>query len=171
MALTSDGDPQLASRFAKTHPQIFKGADWTLWIDCRFRLDVDPVPIAEDMDARGIEFAALRHPDRDHIADEVEAILALNKAPEALLRAQLAHYEAKGFTDQQRTLTTSGGFLLRKNTPRMREFNRLWWEEQTRWTLRDQMSLDYCAKKAGVKVHYLEGHYRDNPYSSWSKTW
>lgn len=163
-------DPRRAARWIKipAHTTL-PDYDWTLWLDCRYTLNVDPVPIAEDFDRRGIEFAALRHPDRDNIADEATAILKLNKAPEDKLLGQLEHYKSQGWGPGMKTLTTSGGFLLRKNSPRVQMFNALWWYEVRKWTLRDQMSLDYAANEVGLPIHYMEGDYRKNPYSKWIK--
>jgi hypothetical protein len=142
--------------------------DWSLWVDSRFTLNINPVPLVNQLEEAGAQLAAMEHPDRSSLKDEVEEIVRLSKAPEIKVRRQLQKYQSLGW-DKKVNRLTSSGFLLRKNTASVREFNRLWWREVSRWTLRDQMCLDICVERAGIEVYYLEGNYRSNPYAKWKK--
>jgi hypothetical protein len=166
--------PRYRARMRKILPQSWLPPHtWSVWMDDRFRLDIDPTDLIHELDAAGVEIAAMKHPARDNLADEVEEILRLGKAPERLLREQFNLYKKIGWVDRLKTLTASG-FLLRKDTGKVRKFNALWAREVQRWTLRDQMSMDNCAIEAGLTIHHLEGTYGTghcNPYVTWRKEW
>lgn len=158
--------PRLTSRQLKilaNHPEL-DGARVTLWHDAAYQLDCD-VPALARRELAESDLVAFRHPWRNQIADEAEAIAALGYMPRATLAAQVAAYQAEGFTQ---TAITSTGFCLRRHTSAVEAFQACWWGEVSRWGWRDQMSVDYALWKTGVAVRYIPGHYRDNPYARWS---
>lgn len=157
-------DAKLLSRQIKiqaNHPALGT-PDYTLWHDAAFQLLCDPrslIPQLADADV-----LALRHPHRDQIADEADAIANLGYVPRAILDQQLAAYSASGF---RQSAITSTGLCLRRMTPTVRKFNDLWWFEVSRWHWRDQMSVDYALWCSDLGVRYWPGHYRENPYAKW----
>lgn len=157
--------PSRATRILKCNPQLlFPEADAWLWIDAAFELLQPPERIVAASTA-GI--VGMRHPDRRRIVDECEAIIKAGKGLAAPTRAQLAAYQAEGWdtdADPQDGIT-NGGFLLRRNIGAVRHFNRLWDAEVQDRTLRDQMSIDYCAWRAGVAIEHLPGHVRKNAWA------
>jgi hypothetical protein len=141
---------------------IFPEADATLWVDAQLQLLADPMDLLAQYPA---EFCGMRHHKRHRIKDEAEAIIRAGKAKPEAIRAQLADYQADGWdTDAspQRAIT-NGGLMLRRHTGTVRRFNELWHAEVQSRTLRDQMSLDYCADKAGMRIHYFPGDMTRNP--------
>lgn len=143
------------------HPALGE-PDVTLWHDAAFRLDCDPLALAE----RSLETSpmlALRHPHRDQIEDEAHAIARHGYAPLDRLLAQAAAYRREGFKQQA---ITSTGLCLRRHTEQVRTFNSIWWSEVAAWCWRDQMSVDYSLWKAGLRPTYIEGHYRRTPFAT-----
>lgn len=135
---------------------IFPEADATLWIDAQIQLVADPLEIAKRYTG---EFTGFRHHKRQRITNEAEAIIRAGKGKADAIHAQLAAYQADGWdtaTNPQRVIT-NGGFMLRRHTDRVRRFNELWHHEVQTRTLRDQMSLDYCAAQAGLRIDYFPG--------------
>jgi hypothetical protein len=160
-------DSRLASRHLKicaNHPTL-GDADVTLWHDAACQLRCDPLAVAAAALAGGVDVCAFKHPHRSRIEDEAEAVARLGYMPRAVTLAQVAHYRAAGFVDQ--TAITSTGFCLRRRTPAVEVWQRLWWDEVERWGWRDQLSVDYALWRSGVQVRYLTGHYRDNPHAKW----
>jgi len=161
--------PRLLSRRLKIladHPAL-GDPDVVLWHDAAFRMRVDPLALAAKAFAGdAVDMVAFIHPHRSQIEDEAVAIAGHGWIPKAVLDRQVATYRGEGFTQ---TAITSTGFSLRQMTPRVRAFNRLWWNEVARWGWRDQMSVDYAAWKTGLRTAYIPGHYRDNPYAQWYK--
>jgi hypothetical protein len=143
---------------------VFPEADATLWIDASYTLLVDPLSILAQYPG---EMYGFRHHKRDRIKDEAPAIVAAGKGKADAIYAQLAAYQADGWdtdANPQREIT-NGGFLLRRSTDTVRSFNDLWHHEVQTRTLRDQMSIDYCAHKAGVGIQHLPGSPKANPFA------
>jgi len=157
-------DHRLSARYVKTHTYAHE-SDVTVWMDSRFRLTAPVSQIVRDALSTGALVVAMRHPDRDNIRDEADAIHARGLMTRESLDAQLDRYGDFGQTD-----LTATGLMVRVNTPSVRRFCRLWWHEIRTHGIRDQMSVDYCAHVAGLRIGYLPGSYRDNPYAVWSKT-
>lgn len=155
--------PKRACRtFKQLSHRIFPDAAATLWVDAQFELLADPAHLLRDYPA---EFTAFRHHKRRRITDEAEAIIAAGKAKADAIHAQLAAYKAAGWdtdANPQRAIT-NGGFLLRRHTDRVKAFNELWDHEVQTRTLRDQMSVDLCAARAGLPITYFPGNVAANP--------
>jgi hypothetical protein len=134
----------------------FPEAEATLWVDAAFEFLADPLDILDRFQG---EMTAFRHHKRTRIVQEAPAIIAAGKGLADGIYAQLAAYQADGWdTDEnpQRHIS-NGGFLLRRHTDRVKRFNELWHHEVQTRTLRDQMSIDYCAAKAGLRIDHFPG--------------
>lgn len=156
--------PKRACRlFKQPSHEIFPDYDATLWVDASLELLVDPEELAEQYSGA---FTGFLHHKRKRIKDEAEAIIRSGKGKRDAIYAQLAAYQSDGWdTDSNpQQVITNGGFMLRRHTPEVKEFNLLWNREVQSRTLRDQMSLDYCAAKAGLKIDYFAGNVASNPY-------
>lgn len=155
-----DGDPRReAWRLRCKADLLFGEYDRAVWIDASFRY-VDFARLLDD--AGDGELVGMRHPHRSSAYDEGPVLVEEGRGCAAGVQAQLAAYRAEGF--EPSNLTTAG-ILVRRPTPKIVRFNRLWQWEIERW--RDdntQLSLDYCAWKVGLEIEYLEGSYIDNPY-------
>jgi len=166
-----EGYPRLAARRAKMEVAEISNVDASVWIDASFDLTCDPVGLVNEALATGCDVVGLRHPDRCRIRDEAREIIRCGLAPKDLVDRQVEAYRLAGFdTDEnpQKVLTTTG-LLVRRHTPAVRAFTRLWLGELERWTIRDQLSIDYTAWRARVPIGYLPGHYRDNPFARYNR--
>lgn len=166
----NDGPIALARKIkilAHTRDELMD-ADATLWIDAAYQLLADPVSVALEVFWK-YDMAALRHPDRHGYYEEGLELIRLKKAPADLVNRQMLAYRRHGFFSgvEAPDLTTTG-LLFRRNSHRMQKFNRCWWAEfQSAGHLRDQMSVDFAVWRMGIDLHYLQGHYRENPYAKW----
>lgn len=157
-----DAPKRVCRQYKQPSHLIFPEADATLWVDAQFQLTANPLDILRKYPG---EFTGFRHHKRDRITDECEAIIVAGKAKPDAVRAQLAAYKAEGWdTDAkpQRAIT-NGGCMLRRHTDRVKRFNDAWNHEVQTRTLRDQMSLDYCAAKVGMPIAYFPGNMVQNP--------
>lgn len=153
--------PTRAARMMKAMSHTTTDTEWSLWIDANFTLMVEPEKLL-----RHGEFVTFRHRDRTRISDEAREIVRLGKALPHSIAGQLAAYRADGFdTDEnpQRELSCNG-VILRRHTPEVVALNEMWAGEIARHTLRDQMSLDYCAWKLGFALSRWPGTHDRNPY-------
>lgn len=164
--VTKTGLPRRLARWAKTHALWLPPHDVSIWIDASFELLVDPVEIVAAAALTGAQVVGFAHPDRRRISEEAAAIIRWNLAPEASVTRQVAAYHAAGFDrpENPQTVLTTTGLLVRWSSPAVMRLNEAWWHEQERHTLRDQLSLDFCAHRCGVPIGYLPGHYRSNAF-------
>jgi hypothetical protein len=139
----------------------FPEADATLWLDAAFELLVSPAKVAALATADMVGF---KHPDRTRISQEAPAIARAGKGLEGPTMAQLETYQAAGWDtdDNPQRHITNGGFLFRRHTPAVQRFNEAWHREVQTRTLRDQMSIDYCAWREGVAIGHYPGNVRRN---------
>lgn len=158
------GAPTRVSRTIKLNPhRLFPDAGATLWIDACFTLQTGVRRLLNQHDEDIVTF---RHRDRSRITDEAHEIARLGKARPIDVYRQLAAYQSEGFdtpASPMRELSCNG-VVLRRNTPRVAELCDLWTQQIERYTLRDQMSLDYCAWKLGVRIGRWPGVHSDNPH-------
>lgn len=155
--LPTQAAPKRASRqYKQPSHLVFPEAEATLWVDAQLVLLVDPLEILQRYQG---EFTGFRHHKRKRITDEAGAIIRAGKGKADAIHAQLAAYQADGWdTDEDpQQAITNGGFMLRRHTERVKAFNELWHHEVQTRTLRDQMSLDYCAARAGLTIDYFPG--------------
>lgn len=157
------GSPRLTARWHKFHPHAMFPGQPTVWVDGTFKLKTDPrVLLAK---AGRHHMLAMPHPFRDNIIQEAKAILEAKLAPQRALDAQIVAYTLEGWNPARQPVLTTTGLLVRQHTHMMEIFHELWWQELERWGHpRDQMSVDFCAWKAGIKIGFLPGHYRGNDW-------
>jgi hypothetical protein len=159
------GTPSRECRRIKLRPHVaFPDAGITLWMDCNFTLLVPPERIAEEHQG---EFTAFRHHKRGRIKDEAQAIIKAKKGLAGPTLDQLAAYQADGWDtdDNPQKAVHNGGFLLRRHTPTVIAHAEAWHHEVQTRTLRDQMSIDYCAQKVGLKIDTFPGNVNANRYA------
>lgn len=146
-------DPRLAARRVKTLALEETEADIVLWVDGRIRVENVPLRPLLRRALRDHDVAGFPHPWRRTVDAEAAECAKLGLAPPTAIVEQLAAYNLEGFPD-------SGGLwntmvLARRNTPTMRHLGRAWWDEISRHTVRDQVSLPFVLWKLGVQCGRL----------------
>lgn len=141
--------------------QLFDAYDTVVWIDASFTLTDLPLLLRH---SRGHELSGLKHHLRSSCYEEGHEIIAIGQGDAKAVRRQLDSYRREGF--RQKALTISC-VLVRQHTPQVSAFNELWLREiQAHSGDNTQLSLDYCAWKAGLTVHRLKGMRKNNPYAA-----
>lgn len=139
--------------------ESFPDATVAVWADASFAICNLPRLL---QDAGETPIAGLRHPERSSCYEEGAEVVALGQSDAVAVEAQLARYRRAGFAP---TALTAANILVRRHAPAVIAFNEHWAAELQRWPDDNaQLSLDYCAWRAGLAVHYLEGTYTANPY-------
>lgn len=164
LAPTWDHPPHLAARRIKVlaEPLVLRSYDALLWHDSSYRLSRSPSWAVRAL-ADG-DLAAMRHARRDRLEDEAMSIARYRYVTSTEADAHVARYRAEGFDVPG---LSSSGLLALRRSPAVSAFRRIWWEELLKWGGRDQGSLDYAAWKAGLRIHYVKGNHRSNPYAAW----
>lgn len=145
-------DPRRSARFLKIMPQLFFPVyrRW-IWIDGFVRLRNGTTGDG----LRDIEgpLATFAHRDRNCAYQEAEICKDFNLDIPLVIQAQMDGYRQEGFPEEQGLGETM--VLVRDNTPLIQSFNRRWWSEVSKKSMRDQLSFNYCAWKKSVAPVYL----------------
>jgi hypothetical protein len=161
-------DSAMTARLWKLKIHEVARADFTVWQDCRFSLEIDPAIFAPLLMRH--DLLVMPHPWCPSLRDEAQEIGNRGLVNADLLEEQLDTYREAGFAVDQHP-HSSTGLLVRRSDRRTMRFNNRWVEEVERWGhSRDQMSFDFVAWKNGMRVGYLQGGYRANPYATWGES-
>ncbi|XP_024027063.1 uncharacterized protein LOC112093237 [Morus notabilis] len=136
--------------------RLFPSARYSIWLDSKLRLQLDPLLILEYfLWRKGHEYAISNHYDRHCVWEEVVRNKKLNKYNHTIIDQQFEFYQADGLTrfnasDPNRLLPSNvpeGSFIIRAHTPMSNLFSCLWFNEVDRFTPRDQLSFAYTYQK------------------------
>lgn len=136
--------------------RLFQNARYSIWLDSKLRLQLDPLLVLEYfLWRKGHEYAISNHYDRHCVWEEVAQNKKLNKYNHTVIDEQFAFYQADGLTrfnpmDPQKLLPSNvpeGSFIVRAHTPMSNLFSCLWFNEVERFTPRDQLSFAYTYQK------------------------
>ncbi|KAK6114781.1 hypothetical protein DH2020_007050 [Rehmannia glutinosa] len=136
--------------------RLFPSARYSIWLDSKLRLQLDPMLILEYfLWRKGYEYAISNHYDRHCLWEEVAQNKKLNKYNHSVIDQQFAFYQADGMrrfnaSDTSKLLPSNvpeGSFIVRAHTPMSNLFSCLWFNEVDRFTPRDQLSFAYTYHK------------------------
>ncbi|KAJ4917227.1 hypothetical protein Rs2_02777 [Raphanus sativus] len=136
--------------------RLFPSARYSIWLDSKLRLQLDPLLILEYfLWRKGHEYAISNHYDRHCLWEEVAQNKKLNKYNHTVIDQQFEFYKADGVTrfnasDPFKLLPSNvpeGSFIVRAHTPMSNLFSCLWFNEVERFTPRDQLSFAYTYQK------------------------
>lgn len=99
-----------------------------------------------------IDIGVFRYPHRNNVYDEAIACIAHHKDSREIIESQMDRYSEDGFDGDGLSACI---LMVRRNTPRLQEFESFWWNEVENGSCRDQLSFDYCRWKLGMPVFYL----------------
>jgi hypothetical protein len=153
------GDPVRSARLVKAMPHLFfPNYDRWIWIDGSITVNDDLEFLPLD-DICG-ELAAFQHPAHKSVYDEATACVRFFKDNPHVILAQMMEYKDESFPDDQPICET--GVVCRRNTFRVREFNRYWWGKISTRSRRDQLSFTWSAWKTGLQITLLPGSVHRN---------
>lgn len=148
-----DVDPRKRARHHKCMSHLLFPGESVLWIDGSMQLLQIPPEC---------ELGVFRHRRTTSASEEFAFISQCNRWPseEDRKRAEsrLSAYNVPI------TVHPETGFLVRKDTPAIRQFNERWWAEIDRYSIRDQLSFSFAAQ--GIKITVFEGNVDGNIYMS-----
>ncbi|KAH6759413.1 transmembrane protein [Perilla frutescens var. frutescens] len=136
--------------------RLFPSARYSIWLDSKLRLQLDPLLILEYfLWRKGHEYAISNHYDRHCLWEEVAQNKKLNKYNHSVIDEQFAFYQEDGMrrfnaSDPTKLLPSNvpeGSFIVRAHTPMSNLFSCLWFNEVDRFTPRDQLSFAYTYHK------------------------
>lgn len=161
----SSGHPRLDAKAPKLTPWRFVDAAESVWIDAAcevagpsFREWVSAHPPAE--------LRAWKHPEpRMCLFQEALYCQDWPKYRDQPIRQQTDHYRAAGMPDGFGLWAC--GTLYWRHTSRAQVFGEMWLQEQTRWSIQDQIALPYLLWCQPIDFHAFDGHEYANPHLRW----
>jgi hypothetical protein len=150
--------PWAPVKTSKLYKIMLPDDEYSLWVDASIPLWTDPKLLVDGYLGKH-DMALFRHPNkRKGVYAEAEAVKAIKKWKPEEVDAQMAYYREQGMPENYPEVFPACTILLRKNTPRMREFAARWWEQVFRFTGRDQLSFSYVAWKMKLDWATLPGN-------------
>ena len=168
---SSTNQPRRLSRYHKT--KGMPPTQYTLWLDGNIQLLVEPRYVIQEwlVDTKA-DIALFKHPGHDCIYREARQCKKKLKDSAETIDGQMDAYRRKGFPSRFGLGETC--VVARRDTPAVREFNRLWWREIEKGSVRDQLSFDYVrwVMGTGIRVHFVDGGHRwKRREHKWFKDW
>ncbi|KAF8045964.1 hypothetical protein N665_4168s0002 [Sinapis alba] len=148
--------------------RMFPNARYSLWIDGKLELVVDPHQILERfLWRKNATFAISRHYKRFDVLVEAEANKAAGKYDNASIDFQVEFYKNEGLTPYsvaKLPITSDvpeGCVILREHVPISNLFTCLWFNEVDRFTSRDQISFSTVRDKIAAKTNWTVSMFLD----------
>ncbi|KAJ0971442.1 hypothetical protein J5N97_019401 [Dioscorea zingiberensis] len=148
--------------------RIFPNARFSIWIDGKLELVVDPYQILERFLWRAnATFAISKHYKRFDVFEEAEANKAAGKYDNASIDYQIDFYKGEGlshYTEDKLPISSDvpeGCVIIREHTPITNLFTCLWFNEVDRFTSRDQLSFSTVRDKIMSKVDWSINMFMD----------
>ncbi|XP_012848455.1 PREDICTED: uncharacterized protein LOC105968373 [Erythranthe guttata] len=148
--------------------RLFPKARYSLWVDAKLELAVDPIQILERfLWRKNASFAISRHYKRFDVFEEAEANKAAGKYDNASIDFQIEFYKNEGLTTYSTAklpITSDvpeGCVIIREHIPISNLFTCLWFNEVDRFTSRDQISFSTVRDKIRSKTNYTINMFLD----------
>lgn len=148
--------------------RIFPNVRYSLWIDGKLQLVVDPYQILERFLWRhNATFAISRHYRRYDVFEEAEANKAAGKYDNDTIDRQIEFYRKEGlkpYSTAKLPITSDvpeGCVIIREHIPITNLFTCLWFNEVDRFTSRDQLSFSTVRDKVTEKVGWSINMFMD----------
>ena len=145
------------ARKCKTSPEeLLPEYDAWLWMDNQIYFTVDPLSLA-NFYLNDSDIAIHTHCDRNCIYEEVIANLNRNgklRDPREIIISQGNSYMDDGYPESNGLYES--GILFRRNNENVIQFNEMWFDELSKWTCSDQISLPYVIWKLNnIKLNVI----------------
>lgn len=155
-------DPKRMTGYYKTQSHLLPDHDISIYIDASIRLKQSLNPIIAKFIQSDAQIMIPFHPQRSCTYDEANACIKLKKDKPALITRQMEQYRNARFPQGWGMVATC--MIIRKNTPSVQLFNKLWNKEIVKGSKRDQLSVMYTSWSTGIPIEPLNINIYNNPY-------
>lgn len=160
-------DPRRTSRLAKILPHKYLPPhDISVYIDSSLELKTGDVCKMVEECLEDKDIALYKHYKRNCVYDEIHHVMRdpKRKADKNLCERAIKTYRDISYPNQNGLFENA--FIIRKNTPEIRQLNSKWWSEYINGTERDQFVFMYCIYQLKIQVNSIKvgTQFRNNPY-------
>lgn len=143
-------DGRMNAKVAKMLPDV--GCDDVVWIDASHEI-TSPSFVREALAARHDGFAAFKHPRRNCVYAEIDALLGKENQNGLYfsrpLKEQAEAYRLEGHPERA-GLFACGTLAWDLRDPRARELGQAWLDETAKWSHQDQCELPVVCRRLGI---------------------
>jgi len=152
--IDEDSSRRMARKY-KTLPHLsMPDYEYHFWMDTSMEILISPKVIIEEY-LKEHDVVAFLHPDRTCIYHEAQMCKTWNLDDPILISNQINYISSKGYPENNGLCET--GVVIRKNTEQVRKFNEYWWYMVSNFSLRDQLSFNYCMWKHDIEHNVFDG--------------
>ncbi len=148
----------------KALPHVcFPDVEFSLWLDSNIVLKfLPPLEYWLKKHLQEYDLVVFKHALRTCCYQEAAECIRSGDDATEKIDGQMKKYFADGHPASAGLADPA--VLLRRHTPKVQQFNEIWHEEISKHSHCEQLSLDYVAKKAGIKYACFPGTVFENPY-------
>lgn len=158
-------DARMSAKWYKCMSHYFFPDEATVWIDASIRIKDMQAFMAHVEETPATQIGLLRHPDRQSLIAEADFSMQLPKYKNEPCVPQVQAYLQEV---PDNVFQFCGGLLVRGHTPTIEKFNVAWLNEIIRWSVQDQLALNYLLAKYEIPTHTLPWNLYDNLAFDWS---
>jgi len=151
--IDSSDTPRKTNRWYKTHPhklKELKDVDYTIYVDGSILLLKCPESYINALESTKKDMLVVEHWKRNCAYEEAKECIKEKLDTKGNITTMVD--KLTEFNWPKNSGLSCGGFLVRKNDLKTMVFNLIWWEHIDNYSIRDQLSLDFCAHHAGVTI-------------------
>lgn len=143
------------AKIYKVLPNLFfPNYDYWFWMDTTHDLIMDPSEVIKNYMGDS-EIGLWVHTSRNCAYQEGEEIKRLKYDHINLVDNQLNYYRSQGFPENYGLFELP--VSIRKNTHNVQKLNLRWWDQISRYSSRDQISMPFVIWRTGVDIKILPG--------------
>lgn len=131
------------------------GYDYYIWRDHTSEVIIDPYKMVELFFSNGAEIALFKHPERNCLYQELNAIVYHKKEIEETSKNTLEYFRRIDYPEGLGLFELSS--FMYKNTPNIQNMMYTWWECICRYTSRDQCTFPYALNSHKISYTYIPG--------------
>ena len=159
----SDLHPRLAAKRPKMLPWLYTDCDAAVWLDASFEIVGEGFSQWVRDHLALNDFVVWLHPEgRVDYADEAAVCWDFPKYRDFDIKGQVSDYADKGMPRYWGLFAC--GTVGYRFTPAVKRFAELWYGEQIKWSIQDQISLPYLLWETGMPFGIWQANEYDNPY-------
>jgi hypothetical protein len=150
-----DSHPARRARYVKLHPHVyFPDLEWSIWVDANLLVRRDMTPLIEMVSTLDDKIAMIQHPHRRDVYEEGREVVARGLEDALVVDAQLSRCRDAGLATRSGLFET-GVIIRHHRDARLVALANAWWKEIENGSHRDQLSLPFAARAAGVTISPL----------------
>ena len=143
----NSNNPRKKAREIKIMYNRYLDFDISLFIDAKFKIKCDLNKFIKKN--LKYDISLMNHNRRNCIYDEAKFCIDKNIGNKKNILNQISFYRSKGFPSKFGLYAT--GILIRRNTPEVIKFMKLWYNEIKEFSYRDQISFPFILWKNPIK--------------------